>query len=80
MIRSLLELNIYQAFRYNPLIFIILFILLPIYIIANLIHYNKRKSFIKITTPQIIIFFIITVIYFILRNTQAGICLIPTQI
>lgn len=80
MLKSLLKLDIYQSFRYNPLMFIILVILLPIYIIINIIYYRKNKKILKISKTTIIVFFIIIIIYFILRNLKIGIYLIPTTI
>lgn len=80
MFKSLLKLDIYQAFRYNPLMFILLVILLPIYIIIDIIYYTKNKKLIKVTKTQIILLFSIIVVYFILRNLKVGIYLIPTDI
>ena len=80
MIKSLIHLEIYQAFRYNPLMFILLVILLPIYIITNIVLYIRKKKLIIISKREIIIFIIILVIYFILRNLKVGIYLIPTEI
>ena len=80
MMKSLLKLDIYQAFRYNPLIFIFLIIVLPIYIIINIFYYLKYKRLKKITKKEIIILFIIIITYFIVRNLKIGIYLIPTEI
>lgn len=80
MIKALFRLDIYQAFRYNPLMFIIIVILLPIYIIMNVIKYIHSKTFYKITKKQIIILFIIMILYFILRNLEIGVYFIPTEV
>ncbi len=80
MIKSLIKLDIYQAFRYNPLMFIILIILLPIYIILNIITYLKEKKFIKITKSQLIIFVMILIIYFVLRKIKVGTFLVTTKV
>ena len=57
MIKAIMHLEIYQAFRYNPLMFIILVIFLPIYIIINIIIYIRKKKLIKITKREIIILY-----------------------
>ena len=78
MFESLFKLQFYQAFRFNPLMFILFVIVMPIYLILNVISYKKNKKFLKITTKQIVIFFIILIIYFIVRNVENY--FIPTEI
>ena len=69
MLKSMLKLDFYQAFRYNPLLFI--FFPFIIYIIIDYIYsfYKKKKSKFK-TLPQWFwnILLVITIIYWILRN------------
>ena len=69
MLKSMLKLDFYQAFRYNPLMFI--FFPFIIYMIIDYIYcfYKKKKSKFK-TLPQWFwnILFIITILYWILRN------------
>ena len=63
---SLLELNFYQAFRSNPLVFILL-ILSILYLILKLI---LKRFNINLTIPNYIYYFllIIVIIFGILRN------------
>lgn len=69
MLKSMLKLDFYQAFRYNPLMFI--FFPFIIYMIIDYIYcfYKKKKSKFK-TLPQWFwnILLIITILYWILRN------------
>lgn len=78
MFKSLFKLQFYQAFRFNPLMFIIFVVVIPIYLILNIISYKKDKKFLKISKKQIIMFFIVMLIYFVVRNTV--IYFIPTEI
>lgn len=78
-IKSLLNLDFYQAFRYNPL-FIIFGILLIIYTIF--IYFTKKQLFsvkyISNKTWYILVF--ITIIYGICRNISSFSWLAPTKI
>lgn len=80
MVKELFQLNIYQAFRYNPLMFILLVVLLPIYIIINVIYYIKNKKLLKVTKTPIIILIIVLLLYFVLRNLPICSYLIPTNV
>ena len=75
MIFSIIELDFYQAFRYNPL----LFILLVCYLIIKLIEIIRKK---KIAIKPIYSYYLlfITIIYGILRNIDAFSYLIPTVV
>ena len=74
MLFSLLKLDFYQAFRYNPLTFCLLFI----YIIYKIISLTKYKINID---PKIYYFLIIIVIIFgIVRNIPLFEYLKPTYI
>ena len=78
MILEILKLNFYQAFRYNPL----LFILLPFIIIYELIKYInwiQDKNFI-ISKKIWYTLLIVTIIYTILRNINIFNYLAPTKI
>lgn len=78
MILSIFKLNFYQAFRYNPL----LFIMMPFIITYEIINYLKwiqDKSFI-ISKKIWYILLIITIIYTILRNINIFSYLTPTTI
>lgn len=78
MIRSLLKLQIYQAFRYNSLMFI-LGIISGIYVIYISILYIKGKK-IPIPNNKVLISIgIILVIYMILRNIPTFSFLAPLE-
>ena len=79
MFKSIFELDFYQAFRYNPLMFILLIIAL-IYFIINVIRLFLNKPFIKINTKIIIIIGFILLIYMLLRNIPGFEYLRPTVI
>ncbi len=77
MFFSLIHLEFYQAFRYNPLLFISLFIVI-IYFIISLIS-NKRFS--KKQLNKIgICYLIIVLVYAVLRNIELFSFLLPTQV
>ena len=76
MFLSMYKLEFYQAFRYNPLMFIY-FILLIIYIIFCFVKHKK----IKIPSYKIIVFLILLMfIFMILRNIDTFSYLKPTKI
>ena len=78
MILSILKLNFYQAFRYNPL----LFIMMPFIILYELLYYInwiQDKDF-KISNKIWYTLLIITIIYTILRNINIFNYLAPTKI
>ncbi|MBR3210724.1 MAG: DUF2752 domain-containing protein [Bacilli bacterium] len=79
MILSLLHFDFYQAFRWNPLLFILLFIGL-IYLIFMGIVYKKKKVFVLPSMKVWIILIIILILYMILRNLDTFIYLIPTEV
>ena len=78
MLLSILQLDFYQAFRYNPL----LFICLPFFIFFYLesIISKKEPLYNKIPTKVWIIIIIVFIIYGILRNIPFFDFLAPTQI
>lgn len=78
MLFSLIKLDFYQAFRYNPLVFI----LLIIGIIYLLIKFILKKFNIIIKVPNYVwyILIIIVIIYGILRNIPYFNYLIPTEV
>lgn len=78
MILSIFKLNFYQAFRYNPL----LFIMMPFIITYEIIYYIywiQDKNFI-ISKKIWYTLLIITIIYTILRNINIFNYLAPTKI
>ena len=79
MIKSLFHLDFYQAFRYNPLLFILL-ICGIIYIIINIILYIKKKPLIKPSIKILVFILILLIVYMILRNIPLFSYLIPTEV
>ena len=79
MVESILKLDLYQAFRYNPLMFI-LFIILGIYIIYQIFVYIKKGSILKINIKVLIIIASLLIIYMIIRNISVFVFLKPIKI
>lgn len=79
MIESIIKLDFYQAFRYNPLFFI-LFIIFITYFIYQVYLHIKYGSFKKPSLKLLIILVAILSIYMILRNIPLFNYLIPTKI
>ena len=79
MIRSLLHFDIYQAFRYNPLVFTLLFAFLGV-IIAETIYFIRNKKMFNISTKIYVILVVIIIIFWILRNIPFFSWLAPTVI
>lgn len=78
MIISIINLNFYQAFRYNPLAFI----LLPFFIIYGLIYYFNwiQDKHFQINKNIWYILLIITLLFMVLRNISIFDFLAPTKI
>jgi hypothetical protein len=79
MIDSLLKLDIYQAFRYNPFLFILLIIGILYFIIAGIIYIKKKVFYV----PSLLTVYIIVgllILFMILRNIPALSYLIPTEV
>lgn len=75
MLFSLIQLDFYQSFRYNPLVFI----LLVIYLISKLVEVIlKRKIILKPYVTYILL--VIVIIYGIIRNIPGLEYLQPTII
>jgi len=79
MVISMLHLDFYQAFRWNPLIFI-LFCILLVYIPTLLITYKKKKVWVLPSVYVWIALIIILILYMILRNLGMFSFLIPTEV
>lgn len=79
MVESILKLDLYQAFRYNPLMFI-LFIILGIYMIYQIFIYIKKGSILKINIKVLIIIASLLIIYMIIRNISVFDFLKPIKI
>ncbi len=77
MFISLFKLNIYQAFRYNPLVFILL-IVSTIYFLVDCLKYGITKEHIKLPKIVYIILLIIVIGFGILRNIPLFSYLAPT--
>ena len=75
MLAALFHGNIYQAFRYNPLVFIELPILLILIIL-----YNHKKEYRKVINIIFIILVVITIVYGVLRNIPMFYFLAPTEV
>ncbi len=79
MVVALLHLDFYQAFRWNPFLFIF-FIIAFIYLIVMTIIYIKKKVFVLPSYRVWIVFLILTVGFMIIRNIPAFVYLIPTEV
>ena len=79
MLFSIITLDFYQAFRYNPFVFVLL-VLTIIYLIIKFILLRFKN--IKISIPQYVYYIIIVlaIIFMILRNIDAFSYLAPTVI
>ena len=82
MFLSLLSLDFYQAFRYNPLIFISLPILLPYLLYQLYIWLYQKQDFLIKYYPKKALWFLlfIVVIYGVIRNIPYFSILAPTKI
>ena len=79
MLYSLLKLDFYQAFRYNPLLFILLIIAI-IYLLYIFVCKKLKINHCKLNTKHLIILSIITILFMVLRNIEAFSYLQPTLI
>lgn len=77
-ILSLIDGNIYQAFRYNPIIFIDI----PLIMITSIIDfiYKDNKKVKKVTNAIYIMLLIITLVFGVLRNIPYFSFLAPTTL
>lgn len=67
MVKALLNLRFYEAFRFNPLLFILLIVEIIFYIYSTFIYIKKGKIiFPKFRTMTFIAFLLLT--YMVLRN------------
>lgn len=79
MVSALFKFKIYQAFRFNPLFFILL-IMMALYFIYVLISLSLKENYYKLNYKHVIILSIILFIYMILRNIPGLEFLKPTII
>lgn len=77
MFVSIFKLNIYQAFRYNPLVFILLIISL-FYLLVDALKYKISKVHIALPKSIYIVLLIIVIGFGILRNIPLFSYLAPT--
>ena len=74
MILAFFKLDFYQAFRYNPLIFVLI-IFFAVYAIYSLVKYKKIR---QMPNKLAIALIIITIMFWILRNISYFDFLAPT--
>lgn len=79
MLISLAKFEFYQAFRFNPLLFILLPIV-GIVVLIQFVYYYKNKKFFKINNAIYITLLVVIVLFGILRNIPAFSYLIPTVV
>lgn len=77
MLFSLLEFDFYQAFRFNPFIFISLLLVL-IYLIYVLICKVFKRKYLKLGFKTAMLFIVCMIIFMILRNINGFEFLKPT--
>ena len=79
MLRSLMKLDFYQAFRYNALIFILV-PLVFIYVLYVIIEKILGRCYYKIKDRDLIILFLVMFLFMTLRNIEAFSFLDPTKV
>lgn len=79
MVGAIFKLDFYQAFRYNPFIFIV-FILIGIWTVYNVYRLIIHKKIIWPSERQCIIFAGMVLLYMVFRNIPGFDCLIPTDV
>ena len=82
MIFSIFELNFYQAFRYNPLLFVYIpfIILILIDLLTAYVHDRKTKVVGKVPMFVWILVFVGTIAFGVIRNIEPFTFLAPTEI
>ena len=72
MIFSIIELDFYQAFRYNPLMFVLspFIILFAVDLIIAFIHDRKSKIVSKIPLFAWIIIYVVILVFGVIRNIE----------
>lgn len=79
MLKSILKLDFYQAFRYNPLLFTLLLISI-IYLIYITVNKLLKKEYYKFKANHLYILLFLTITFMILRNIELFSYLKPTVI
>jgi len=79
MFKALFHFKLYQAFRYNPFMFVLL-ILSGINIIYNIYLYMKGRKLKYPNYIDIILLVILLLVYMLLRNIPGGEYFLPTKV
>ena len=79
MLRSLMKLDFYQAFRYNALIFILVHLVF-FYVLYVIIKKILGRCYYKIKDRDLIILFLVMLLFMTLRNIEAFSFLTPTKV
>ena len=79
MMREIFNFNFYQAFRFNPLMFI-LFVLLCIYCLYGIVVFIKKNKVVTLRIKYIYVFIAILTVYMVLRNIPLFDFLKPTLV
>ena len=79
MLFSLIDLDFYQAFRYNPLVFILLMLYIIYFVIKSIAKLVFKKN-LKIPPIILNIIIILLILYGILRNIDLFNFLAPTKL
>ena len=79
MMDALLQFDFYQAFRYNPLLFILLILGIITFLFITF-YYIKKKVFLIPSWKTWIVVLILLIVYMILRNIPIFSYFIPTEV
>ena len=79
MFISLLKFDIYQAFRFNPLVFCLL-VFVGIIAIIDIVLYYRKKEILKIGNKTYITILVLVILFGILRNIPYISFLAPTVV
>jgi len=79
MIKALIHGELYQAFRYNPFMFITI-PFIGTYIIYNMILYIRKGRLDKYFNQVFIVYVVLVLAWFIVRNMRGMEFLLPTVI
>ncbi len=79
MVLSLLKLDFYQAFRFNPFMFLTIVFLL-LYLGYFLICKILKKNYIKLGTKTLVVFLVLLILFMVLRNINYFSFLKPTVV
>ena len=79
MIQAILKLDFYQAFRFNPFLFLLLIILI-IYILYIILRKYQEKTYYKLKSRDYLILLILVILFMIIRNIPFFDYLKPTVV